>query len=73
MENGFSKYRISEELLKFHMEGIYSTNPSMTQFEYFRVTYHPSKPRIPVAELVKKFKVYATANIPITKTEFIDM
>ena len=73
MQNSFSNYPIPKELLKFHMEGLYSTDPSMTQFEYFRVTYQPSKPRIPVSELVKKFKIFADANIPITRTESIDM
>lgn len=45
----------------------------MTRFRYFRVTYKPEKRLINVAELSKKHKIAARANIPITKEESVDM
>lgn len=45
----------------------------MTRFRYFRVTYKPEKRMINVAEVSKKHKIAAVANIPITKKECVDM
>lgn len=52
---------------------MYSTNASMTKFHHCRVTYNPEKRWIDIAKLAEKYKIAARANIPITRTETIDM
>jgi hypothetical protein len=52
---------------------MHSTNASMTKFRYCRVTYNPEKKLIEVARLADNYKIAAIANIPITKSESIDM
>lgn len=63
----------STPLHKLHMEGFSTSDASMTNFHYFRVTYSPNKPRINLAQLCKEYRIFARANIPITPTESIDM